>query len=133
MHKAPISYRYLNGRRKYYSGRDVVFKSFRQSVTLHGAGASPLTDAVECAKFAFVLLERNAAKASSFPSDRVSDENFVVANPYFETGEDAKGKEKAIAKAKQRKDMAPWRIKPESVQLEEGQPYYEALEAYKNQ
>ncbi|KAI5823297.1 hypothetical protein K523DRAFT_334129 [Schizophyllum commune Tattone D] len=79
-------------KRKYYSGRDVLFRTFRQSVSLLDAGAGVIDKAVQCAKVGFVLLNREAAKASSFPSERICGENFVVANPYFEIGDDAKGK-----------------------------------------
>ena len=53
-----------------------------------------MTKAVDCAKVGFVLLERNVAKAATFPTERVCDDNFIFSNPYFETGDDAKGKEK---------------------------------------
>ena len=63
---------------------------------MHGAGAIPLAKAVNCAKYCFVILDRNAAKSSTFPSERVCVDNFVVANPYFEVGQDAKGKDKVV-------------------------------------
>ncbi|KAL1685165.1 hypothetical protein GGG16DRAFT_119140 [Schizophyllum commune] len=79
-------------KRKYYSGRDVLFRTFRQSVSLLDAGAGVINKAVQCAKVGFVLLNREVAKASTFPTERICDENLVVANPYFEIDDDAKGK-----------------------------------------
>lgn len=65
-------------------------------VHLHGADAMPMAKAIQSAKFGFVLLERHVAKSVSFPTERVCVENFVLSNPYFETGEDAKGKDKIL-------------------------------------
>ncbi|KAI4516979.1 hypothetical protein K525DRAFT_274063 [Schizophyllum commune Loenen D] len=80
-------------KRRYNPQRDSVFKGFRQSISIHGAGADATIKAIECAKLGFVLLERHVAKPAAFPSERVCLDNFTIANPYFETGEDAKGKE----------------------------------------
>ncbi|KAI4294632.1 hypothetical protein K525DRAFT_290478 [Schizophyllum commune Loenen D] len=83
-------------KRKYSPNRDAVFKGFSQVVHLHGADAMPMAKAIQSAKFGFVLLERHVAKSVSFPTERVCVENFVLSNPYFETGEDAKGKDKIL-------------------------------------
>ncbi|KAL1750612.1 hypothetical protein FB107DRAFT_294478 [Schizophyllum commune] len=80
-------------KRKYTHGRQAVFGSFRQSVSLHGAGADPMTHAVRAVKFAYIKLDRHAVKSAPFPSERVSVDNLVASNPYFTTGADAKDKD----------------------------------------
>ncbi|KAI4518458.1 hypothetical protein K525DRAFT_272642 [Schizophyllum commune Loenen D] len=80
-------------KRKYTHGRQAVFGSFRQSVTLHGADAEPMAGTLKAVKYAYVLLDRHAAKSAPFPSERVNMDNLVVWNPYFTVGEDAKTKE----------------------------------------
>ncbi|KAL1671993.1 hypothetical protein EV122DRAFT_225548, partial [Schizophyllum commune] len=80
-------------KRKYTHARQAVFGGFRQSVSLHGAGANPMEQAVRAVKFAYIKLERHAVKSAPFPAERVSVDNLVASNPYFTIGADAKDKE----------------------------------------
>ncbi|KAI4517646.1 hypothetical protein K525DRAFT_273416 [Schizophyllum commune Loenen D] len=80
-------------KRKYTQGRQTVFGSFRQSVTLHGADALPMASTLKAVKYAYVVLDRHAARSAPFPAERVRADNLVVWNPYFTVGEDAKTKD----------------------------------------
>ncbi|KAL1674013.1 hypothetical protein EV122DRAFT_282433 [Schizophyllum commune] len=80
-------------KRKYTHARQAVFGGFRQSVSLHGAGAEAMAHTVRAIKLAYIKLDRHAAKSAPFPGERVSIDNLVVSNPYFTIGADAKGKE----------------------------------------
>ncbi|KAL1711984.1 hypothetical protein EV715DRAFT_278257 [Schizophyllum commune] len=80
-------------KRKYTHARQAVFGGFRQSVSLHGAGANPMEQAVRAVKFAYIKLDRHAVKSAPFPAERVSVDNLVASNPYFTIGADAKDKE----------------------------------------
>ncbi|KAL1671618.1 hypothetical protein EV122DRAFT_284756 [Schizophyllum commune] len=80
-------------KRRYTHARQAVFGSFRQSVSLHGAGADTMAQAVRSVKYAYIKLDRHAVKSAPFPSERVSVDNLVAWNPYFTTGDDANDKE----------------------------------------
>ncbi|KAL1736324.1 hypothetical protein EV714DRAFT_267158 [Schizophyllum commune] len=80
-------------KRKYTHARQAVFGSFRQSVSLHGAGANAMTQAVRAVKLAYIKLDRHAVKSAPFPNERICVDNLVASNPYFTIGADAKDKE----------------------------------------
>ncbi|KAL1727714.1 hypothetical protein EV714DRAFT_275287 [Schizophyllum commune] len=80
-------------KRRYTHARQAVFSSFRQSVSVHGAGANTMAHAVRAVKYAYVKLDRHAVKSAPFPSERISVDHLAAWNPYFTTGDDAKDKE----------------------------------------
>ncbi|KAI5827098.1 hypothetical protein K523DRAFT_354597 [Schizophyllum commune Tattone D] len=81
-------------RKMYSHNRQTLFATFKQSATLVGANTSCMASAVDTVRAAYVALERHVPNGSPFPTERVNVDNFVVSNPYYIVGDDAKGQAK---------------------------------------
>ncbi|KAI4517959.1 hypothetical protein K525DRAFT_273107 [Schizophyllum commune Loenen D] len=81
-------------RKMYSHNRQTLFATFKQSATLVGANTACMASAVDAVRAAYVALERHVPNGSPFPTERVNVNNFVVSNPYYVVGDDAKGQAK---------------------------------------